>query len=288
MPRVSIVCVIAMLFTSSAARGQTGKVDADAAPKRDARVFAAPEQDESWKQDVLVALIGGGVRFRRIHLEVGDGAGGIEPRDFDTGAYFDFGYHLLIRPLGHRSPRPAIRAMVLQLDGGSGIGLTVEPVGSGISLEANTWRMVGQFGYLFPIDRWEVGGLVGIGGDVFNIDLNSVLPSSRIVYVRLGPAGVVALVGDFLKLRADFGLRFPFYLGELKNTFGHDTRAFGLDSALTLQGRVKAGFTYALRFVWDYYKLRFAGSSDNVPAMAEGGGGADHAVNVQLLVGWSL
>jgi len=250
-------------------------------------VAKAPEE-ETWQQVVLVALLGGGVRSRRIHLDVGDGMGGTEPRDFDTGAYFDFGWHLLIRPMGHRSQRPAIRAMVLQLDGGAGVALTVEPVGTGISLQTNTWRMVGQFGYLYPIDRWQVGGLVGIGGDVFNIDLNSVLPSSRIVYARLGPAATVDVVDDFLMIRADFGLRFPFYLGAIDNTFGSDSRAFGLDSALTFQGRVEAGFTYALRFVWEYFTYRFAGEVDDVPAMAEGGRGTDHAVNLQLLLGWSL
>jgi hypothetical protein len=114
------------------------------------------------------------------------------------------------------------------------------------------------------------------------------LPSSRIIYVRLGPAGAVDLVGEFLTLRADFGLRFPFYLGGLRNTFGYDSRAFGLDSTLTFQGRIKAGFTYSLRFMWEYYTLRFAGSADNVPAMAESGRGTDHALSLQLLVGWSL
>ena len=289
MTRVPIVCVIAMLLSPNAARGQEEAASGDDATAAAARpaVYSAPaEQDEAWKQDVVVALIGGGVRFRRIHLNVGDGMGGTVPRDFDTGPYFDFAWHLFIRPLGHRSPRPAIRAMVLQLDGGSSIGLRAER--NGISLDANTWRMVGQFGYLYPIDRWLVGGLLGIGGDVFNIDLNSILPSSRIIYVRLGPAGAVDLVGDFLGLRADFGLRFPFYLGEIRNTFGQDTRAFGLDSTLTLQGRLKAGFTYSFRVVWEYYTLRFAGPADNVPAMAEGGRGRDHALNLQLLVGWSL
>ena len=291
MRRVSIVSVIAMLLASGTALAEaeeSGRVPAEATPEPSPSVSSAAVQAGSWKQDVMVALIGGGVRFRRIHLEVGDGMGGTEPRDFDTGAYFDFGYHLFIRPIGRRSPRPTIRAMVLQLDGGSSIGLSVEPVGTGISLKANIWRMRGQFGYLYPIDRWQVGGLIGVGGNVFNIDLNSVLPSARILYVRLGPAGIVELVGDFLMLRMDFGLRFPFDLGELDEAFGHDSRAFGLDSMLTLQGRSKVGFTYALRFAWEYYTLRFAGSADNVPAMAEGGSGDDHAVNLQLLLGWSL
>ena len=250
--------------------------------------YAAPGQDPSWKQDVLVTLIGAGARFRRVRLEVGDGSGGTESRSLDTGSYADFGWHMLIRPLGHRSPRATIRAIVLQIDGGAGIGLDVRPEGSGISLETNSWRLLGQFGYLYPRGRWQFGGLLGVGGDIFSIDLNSVLPSSRIVYVRLGPAAEVALVDDFLELRTVFGLRVPFHLGELANAFGTDSRAFGLDGTVTLGGRLKAGFSYALRFVWEYYRYRFAGAVSNVPSMGEGGRGREHAVDVQLLLGWSL
>ena len=290
MCRVSIVSVIAMLLTAGTAHGQLEEVatgSAEAASEAGPAASTAPAQEESWRQDLFVALIGGGVGFRRIHLDVfRDGSP--DPRDFDTGAYFEFGGHLFVRPMGRRSPSPAIRAMILQLEGGSSIGLTVEPVDSGISLKAVIWRMLGQLGYLYPIDRWQVGGLLGVGGNVLKIDLNSVLPSARIVYVRLGPAGIVQLASDFLMLRADFGLRFPFSVGELADAFGHDTRAFGLDSVLTLQGRTTSGFTYAFRFAWEYYTLRFAGPTSNVPAMAEGGSGKDHAINLQLLFGWSL
>jgi hypothetical protein len=287
MRRTAILPVIAGLLVASPTFAQPDEeATAESAPAP--RVYAASPQDESWKQDVLVALIGGGARFRRVRLNVGDGMGGRENRDLDTGAYFDFGWHLFIRPMGQRSPRATIRAMVLQLDGGAGVNLDVEPVGSGISLNTNTWRMVGQLGYLYPSERWQFGGLVGVGGDVFNIDLNSVLPSSRIVYVRLGPAASYDIIGHYLQVRADFGLRFPFHLGELRNTFGYDTRAFGLDSVVTFQGRIKAGFTYSFRFIWEYFTYRFAGETDNVPAMAQGGRGNDHALDFQLLVGWSL
>lgn len=260
--------------------------DADSDPSSTA--FSASAREEPWKQEVLVALIGGGVRFRRARFEVGDGAGGTENRSLDTGAYFDFGWHVLVRPMGHRSPRPSVRAVVLQIDGGSGIGLEVEPADTGISLQTNAWRLLGQIGYLFPKDRLQLGGLVGIGGDVFNIDLNSVLPSSRVVYVRLGPATSYEIIRGFFEIRTDFGFRFPFRLGDIEDAFGRDARAFGLDAILTLQGRIPAGFTYAARFGWEYYTLRFSGPTDNVPARGDGGRGHDHAIALQLLVGWSL
>lgn len=281
------MCVIATFLMASTALAESEKRDSrpSAARQNGAAAFAESAEDESWEQDVFIALIGGGVRSRRIHLEVGAGT---DDRSFDTGAYFDFGWHMLIRPMGRRSPRSAIRAIVLQVDGGAGVNLTVEPVDTGISLSTNSWRMVGQLGYLYPIDRWQFGGLVGVGADVLNIDLNSVMPSASIVYVRLGPAASLDVVGDFLTIRADFGLRFPFHLGGLGGAFGLESRAFGLDSTVTFQGRIEAGFTYAFRFIWEYFDYRFSGSTDAVPAMGDGERGRDHAIDFQFLLGWSL
>ncbi len=280
MVQVLRVSVFASLFLLAGATAAHAEDETTASP--------AAVQEESLRLPVLVALIGGGARFRNIHLEVGDGTGGSEPRTFDTGAYFDFGWHLLIRPAAARSPRASIRAIAIQIDGGSGIGLEVQPAGTGISLKTNTWRLLGQFGYLYPINRLQVGGFVGVGGDVFTIDLNSVLPSSSIVYVRLGPAVVYDILPSFLILRADFGLRLPFFYGGLEDAYGTDGSGVGLDAALTLGGRVPAGFTYAFRFGWEYYHLRFAGPTTNVPAMGNGAEGSDHAVTFQFLFGWSL
>lgn len=289
MVRLAIIPpVIALLFGGMASAQTVADEEASAA-KRPRKMYTAPlEERDAWKQDVLVALVGGGARLRRIDLDVGDLAGGSEMRRLDTGAYFDFGWHVLIRPMGQRSPRPSVRAVILQVDGGSGFAVRVQREDSGISLDTNVWRLLGQVGYLYPFGRLLFGGLVGVGGDVFNIDLNSVLPSSRIVYARLGPAVEYALIDDFLKLRADFGTRFPFRVGEIEDAFGKDSSAFGLDATLTLGGRIEAGFTYAFRFIWEWYSLRFAGAFEDVPAGGDGGRGTDNAIDVQFLLGWSL
>ena len=278
MLRLLRVCVFAGLFLAAGPAGVQAQ----------AEEAAAAVQDEAPKLPVLVMLIGGAARFRNIHLEVGDNTGGTEVRSFETGAYFDFGWHLLIRPAARRSPRASIQAIVAQIDGGSGIGLKVQPAGTGISLQTNSWRLLGQFGYLYPIDRLQVGGLVGVGGDVLSIDLNSVLPSSRIVYVRLGPAVAYDIVPSFFGFRADFGLRVPFFLGGLEDAYGNDGSGVGLDATASFDGRLPAGFTYAFRFIWEYYKLRFTGSNMNVPAMGNGAEGGDHAITLQVLFGWSL
>ena len=214
---------------------------------------------------------------------MGDGS----ERSFETGAYFDFGWHLFVRPMSRRSPRATLQAIVFQIDGGSGIALKAEAE-AGIELQTNTWRMLGQFGYLYPIKRLQVGGLAGVGGDVFSIDLNSVLSSSRIIFARLGPAVIYQILPRHLGFRVDFGLRFPFYFGEIADAFGQDGSGIGLDGALTFGGRLEAGFAYGLRFVWGYYRLRFSGSNLNVPAMGDGATDRDHAMTIQLLFGWSL
>jgi hypothetical protein len=278
MLRTLRVCVFAGLFLAAAppeagAEGEQG---------------AAAVQDEAPKLPVLVMLIGGAARFRNIHLEVGDNAGGTESRTFDTEAYFDFGWHLLIRPAAQRSPRASIQAIVVQVDGGAGIGLKVKPAGTGILLQTNTWRLLGQFGYLYPIDRLQVGGLVGVGGDVLSIDLNSVLSSSKILYVRLGPALAYDIVPSFFGFRADFGLRVPFFIGGLEDAYVNDGSGVGLDATTTFGGRLEAGFTYAFRFIWEYYRLRFAGSTMDLPASGNGAKGNDHAITLQVLFGWSL
>jgi len=278
MGRTLRVCVFAGLFLVTTPLGARAQVEQP----------PAAVQDEGPQLPVLVMLIGGAARFRNIHLDVGDNAGGTEERTFETGAYFDFGWHLLIRPAAQRSRRASIQAIVAQIDGGSGIGLKVEPAGTGISLQTNTWRLLGQFGYLYPIDRLQVGGLVGVGGDVLSIDLNSVLPSSRIVYVRLGPAVAYDIVPSFFGFRADFGLRIPFFFGGLEDAYGNDSSGVGLDGTVTFDGRLEAGFSYAFRFIWEYYKLRFEGSNMNVPAMGNGAKGNDHALTLQVLFGWSL
>lgn len=275
--RVLVIAAFLLVLACSqtAAAGQT-------------RAEPSANPDSASGLPVLVMLIGGGARFRNIHLELGDGGSGPETRSFETGAYFDFAWHLLVRPVARRSPRPAVQAIVFQVDGGSGIGLNAQPSGTGIELETNAWRMVGQFGYLYPIDRLQVGGLVGVGGDVLNIDLNSVLPSMRIIYVRLGPSVAYEIVRGFLDFRVDFGVRAPIYYGEVKDAFGSDASGVGLDGVVTFQGRIKAGFTYGARFVWEYYRLRFRGPTQNVPAMGTGADQKDRALTVQVLLGWSL
>lgn len=255
----------------------------------------AQDQKESNKSKssgdmpVFQILVGGGVRLLDIDFDVGTSSGGTDNRKFDSGAFFDVGGHLQIRPMG-RSGSPAAQAFVIEADGGAGIGLDAAlQDGVGGSPDVKTWRVLGQLGYLYPIKRLQVGGLVGVGVDTFDIDSNSVLPSRQYIYVRIGAALAYTILEDFLGFRVDGGFRWPFELGDIEAAFGNNSTALGFDAAATLGGRLDVGFTYAFRYIWERYKLDFAGATQNVPAMGgPGGDGTDQAMTFQVLVGWSL
>jgi hypothetical protein len=280
MRRRLLVCVFALLSLA----GERARAQEELSLEEPTAAVQQPRA----AMPVLVMLIGGGAKARDIRLDVGDGAGGIERRELETSVYFDFGWHLFVRPMGQRSIRPAIQAIVIQIDGGAAIGLDVQPAGVGGELEPNAWRLLGQLGYLYPRNRLQFGGLVGVGGDVFTIDANPTIPSSSIVYVRLGPAVSYDIVRGFLRIRADVGVRIPFLLGQLEDAFGSESRSVGADATITFDGRLKAGFGYAFRAIWEYYHYRFLGPTMMIPAQGGNGDGNDYALTLQFLIGWSL
>ncbi|MGB5810153.1 MAG: hypothetical protein WBG86_06460 [Polyangiales bacterium] len=279
--------------TGVAARIETSKpVPAKAPEPTKPEKRAKPKQDSGRddiaKLPVFEIMVGGGVRSRDINFVVGDGAGGTTPREFDSGAYADVGGYFLIRPLG-RSDNRALQGLVIQGDGGVGFGLKAAPDGSGSISNIQTWRALGQLGYLYPIKRLQVGGLVGVGVDTFDIDLNSVLPSIQYTYVRVGGALAYTILPDLLGFRVDGGFRKPFSLGGIDAAFGNDSSAIGWDATAMVSGRLGVGFTYGFRFIFEGYKLDFAGANSNVPAMGgPGGNGTDRAFTYQFLVGWTI
>ncbi|MEM7436862.1 MAG: hypothetical protein AAF436_17040 [Myxococcota bacterium] len=242
---------------------------------------------------VFEIAVGGGARFRNIDFNVGNNTGGTEERTFDSGAYADVGGYFVVRPLA-RSENPALQAIIIQGDGGVGFGLEAAPRGTATAANIQTWRALGQVGYLFPIKRLQVGGLVGVGVDTFDIDLNFILPSIQYVYFRVGGALAYTIIEDLLGFRVDGGFRKPFSLGDLEGAFGSNSSAIGWDATATIGGRLDIGFSYGFRFIFETYKLDFAGATQNVPAR---GGlcpeelsctGTDRALTFQFLVGWSI
>lgn len=238
---------------------------------------------------VFEIFVGGGPRFRDINFNVGDGSVGTEPRNFTSGAYAAVGGYFLARPLG-RSDNPALQGIVIQGDSSVGFGLKAEPQGTGSTARIRTWGALGQAGYLYPVKGLRVGGLIGVGVDAFDIDLNFVLPSIQYVYFRVGAALAYTIIKDFLGFRVDGGFRKPFSLGDIDGAFGNNSSAIGWDATAMVGGKLDIGFAYGFRFILEYYKLDFSGATDpGQPSFSSGpGSGTDRAMTFQFLVGWSL
>lgn len=259
------------------------------AAKSDEKGAKKRERKSSHQMPVFEILIGGGVRLLDIDFDVGTEDGGTSNRRFDSGAFTDLGGYALVRPLG-RFDDPALQAIVVQLDGGFGVGLAAE-ISPGQTSDVNTWRVLGQVGYLYPVlKRLQVGGLVGVGVDSFDIDPNATLPSRRYTYLRAGGAIGYTILENYLTVRADGGFRWPFSLGDIEPAFGSDSTAIGFDAMATVGGRLDIGFTYAFRFLFEQYNLDFSGTtSSSQPSQSAGSGsGTDRAMTFQVLVGWTL
>ncbi len=264
-------------------------------PKADAKKESKKKKEKKTADGgttlpVFEIFVGGGPRLRNIDFNVGDGSGGTENRKFTSGAYADVGGYFLVRPLG-RSASKALQGVVIQGDGGIGFGLNAQPAGTGITSDVTTWRALGQVGYLYPVlEGLQVGGLVGAGVDDFTIGDNSVLPSIRYVYARVGAALSYMVFKEFLGFRVDGGFRKPFSLGDLEDAFGSNSSAIGFDATAMVGGKLDIGFTYGFRFIWERYKLDFSGATDpQQPSFSSGpGSGTDIATTFQFLVGWSL
>ncbi|MEZ4287300.1 MAG: hypothetical protein R3A47_03960 [Polyangiales bacterium] len=101
--------------------------------------------------------------------------------------------------------------------------------------------------------------MAGAGWDEFKIEENSVLPSSRYLFARVGPVLPVRVCArSIFAHRA--GFRYPFFLGDLV-VYGRDSTAIGFDATLTLGGRIEKGFSWELRSGFDLYSLTFKGQA---------------------------
>ncbi len=273
---------------TATATASTAPAQSESKPRKESKVNKEKKGGGATKLPVFEILVGGGPRFRNIDFNVGDGSGGTEPRTFTSGAYADVGGYFLVRPLG-RSDNPALQGIVIQGDGGVGFGLKAGLQGTGSTSNISTWRALGQVGYLYPIKGMQVGGLLGVGADTFDIDLNSALPSIQYIYFRVGAAFAYTIIKDLLSFRVDGGFRKPFSLGDLEGAFGNNSSAIGWDATAMVGGKLDIGFSYGFRFIYESYKLDFAGANTSVPSMGgPGGSGTDRAMTFQFLVGWSL
>ena len=236
-------------------------------------------------------LLGGaGGRVRNININVDDGAGGTATRTYDSGIYLDIVFRLELRPMA-RHEIEGLRGLALEADADFGVGLDAQTPGSNAKLAIKTWRMLGQLGYFHRFGKHELGGLIGVGFNDFDIEQNSSLPSIQYLFLRLGPAYRYFFIERALYLRVDGGFRYPFSYGDLADTFG-EAKGFGFDAALMVGGELDVGFSYGLRATFAYFKPQFsdfpAGVVPPLPGAVQGRDATDLAFSFHAMVGWSF
>jgi hypothetical protein len=263
---------------------------AETPKKQETKDEEKPRTSTAPRSPIINVLGGAGGRVRNIKINVDDGAGGTATREYQSGLYLDIVFRLELRPLA-RSRKKGLRGLALEVDADFGIGLETETQGSTAKLDTKTWRILGQLGYFYGLGKSEVGGLLGIGFDDFDIEDNGTLPSIRYLFLRVGPAFRYLFIERTLYLRVDGGFRLPFSYGELADTFG-DAKGFGFDAGLMVGGELDVGFSYALRVSFDYFKPQFSAFPDGMvpglPAAAQGVDGTDFAINFHAMVGWAF
>jgi len=263
---------------------------AETPKKQETKDEEKPRTSTAPRSPIINVLGGVGGRVRNIKINVDDGAGGTATREYQSGLYLDIVFRLELRPLA-RSSKKGLRGLALEADADFGIGLETETQGSTAKLDTKTWRILGQLGYFYGLGKSEVGGLLGIGFDDFDIEDNGTLPSIRYLFLRVGPAFRYLFIERTLYLRVDGGFRLPFSYGELADTFG-DAKGFGFDAGLMVGGELDVGFSYALRISFDYFKPQFSAFPDGMvpglPAAAQGVDGTDLAINFHAMVGWAF
>ena len=206
-------------------------------------------------------------------------------REYESGIFSELLFHARFFP-GAKSEKKGMRGLYAQLDGAFGLGLSSVPQGTGTKLDTTTYRIAGHFGYLHPFEHAKLGVIAGVGLDEFKIDDNLVLPSARYIYGRIGLVGQYGFIDQKLYGRIDGGFRYPFTLGDM-DIFGSSSKGIGFDAALSLGGRIDAGFTWMLRFGWERYALNFSGPVSTTAA-GTGKDGTDDNLLFQALAGWSF
>jgi hypothetical protein len=240
---------------------------------------------------ILNIMAGAGGRTRQIDINVEDAAGEPGTRTYESGIFLDIVFRLELRPWA-RGKTKGLRGLALEADGDFGVGLETEVPGSAAKLDTKSWRVLGQVGYLPRLGKHEIGGLVGIGFDALELEVNGSLPSIEYLFLRVGPAYAYFFVERALFLRVDAGFRYAFSYGALEDTFGEAT-GFGFDAGVSLGGELDVGFSYRVRVSSEFFKPQFGelaagGLPPGLPAAAQGTDGTDVAINFNVMVGWSF
>ncbi len=252
------------------------------------------DEDEAGESPLplLAAYVGLDIRKRKADLTLP-----VPPnRQYRAGFYPELTLTVQSFPLRGMDSE-ALRGIYAQLDFAVSLGLSSQERDAagnlGPELDTTAWRLGIHVGYLYSMmeDLIRIGGMLGFGTDVFNIDENGTITSSSYPFMRIGVAADAKIYEDFLRARVDFGFRIVFNTGDLVPAFGEDSSQLGYDLGIALTGALDMGVTYGVRFGYSKYSIDFSGlgaSTMDVPAGATTEDMTDVGISLGLMAGYML
>lgn len=241
---------------------------------------AHEEPTAGWRQPMLIAL--GGLRLRTIDSGVDDPAG--NRFYFAADMYPEINLDVVVRPFSSSSDD--LRGLLFGVQGSFSVGVNYVH-SNGIDQDAMTsmrFRLDAGYGYVIG-DIFELIGTVGFGLEGVLIDNPEGYPSVLYSYLRPALGGRIRAYEDLVIVELGLGGRIGLDGGDLGPAFGPGLFFGGLDLFAGVMGSLDMGFTWAARFGYIYHSLSFDGMGGTI---GNGDGGSDQAVEVQLLLGYTL
>lgn len=215
-----------------------------------------------------------GPHHRRLGLDIGNTY---------TNTYWDLGARFDLRPFA--SSDDALRGLFARGEFVLGSTFSTSLAAGGGSVSTSFYSFSVDVGYLLAFaDVFELGLAFGYRHDAFELGQNTVL--SGVTYPTLRPALLarLALVGDYLALGFEGGLRLLLSREELGSRFGMTGSALGFDGALRLSGALDMGLSYGLEGAVSVIQHSFSGMGTQGSAAS----GEDFNVRGVLFVGYAL
>jgi hypothetical protein len=252
----------------------------DTGPEIDETEPVRGEPTEGWRQPVLIAL--GGLRFRTIDSVVNDPTG--NRFYFASDMYPEIALEAVVRPFA--TSDDDVRGLLFGVQGSFSVGVNYVH-SNGIDQDAMTsmrLRIDAGYGYVIG-DIFELIGMVGFGLEGVFLDNPEGYPSVLYSYLRPALGGRIRAYEDLVIVELGLGGRIGLDGGDLGPAFGPGLFFGGVDLFAGVMGSLDMGFTWAARFGYIYHSLSFDGMGGGI---GNGDGGSDGAVELQLLLGYTL
>lgn len=250
-------------------------------PELDHEMLREPDVSGRWNQPIVRALAGLRIRNRTASTSPSP-----EQNRFDADFFPDIQLLVEVRPLA-MAPG-AERGLYLAASGGFSGGLNyIRRDGAERGMQLYNFGFDAGYGLVIE-EMVELVLSAGFGVDGFELSEAQVggpTPDfSSTVYTFIRPAvqgRFRILPPHLLVAEIGFGGRIVVDSGPIQQLGPDGTSNGGFDLFVGLAGTVDPGFSWAARFAYTSYFLGFSGS----PAYASG---TDEAVQIWLMVGWSI